>query len=250
MKSVISLRGAAWLIAVALVILPVVGLVRGWFASDRWPIRTLQVQAPYQHVSADKIRATVAPYLGKGFFATRLDRVQQAVQALPWVATVEARKVWPDTLMLRVQERQPVAHWNGDRLIGRDGEVFAAPGAADIGGLPELSGPDAREGDVVAFYQKVSESFARVGLRVDGVDLSGRASWRLKLGNGAELVIGSDDVQSRLQRFLDVYPRLAQDGQGQPFTRVDLRYANGFAVRWPQTAANAPPEANGGVPHT
>ncbi|RAP59516.1 cell division protein FtsQ/DivIB [Oleiagrimonas sp. MCCC 1A03011] len=250
MKAPISLRGAAWLIAVALVILPVVGLVRGWFASDRWPIRTLQVQASYQHVSADKIRATVEPYLGKGFFATRLDHVQKAVQALPWVASAEARKVWPDTLELRVHERQPVAHWNGDRLIGRDGGIFTAPGAASISGLPQLSGPDAREPEVVAFYQKVRDEFSPVGLRVDGVTLSGRASWRLQLGNGAELVIGSDDVEQRLKRFLDVYPRLAQDGDGKPFTRVDLRYANGFAVRWPQPEANAQPAAGGGVPQS
>ncbi len=243
MKSLVSLRGAAWLVAVALVVLPVVGLVRGWFASDRWPIRTLRVQAPYQHVSADQLRATAEPFLHKGFFATRLDRVQQAVVALPWVATAEARKVWPDTLVIRVHERQPIAHWNGTSLIGRDGAVFDAPGAEAIQGLPQLSGPDAREPDVLAFYRKVSAQFATIGLKVAGVDLSGRDSWRLQLADGAEVVIGNDEPEQRLQRFIDTYPRLAKDGGAEHFSRVDLRYANGYAVRWLQatgTAAGAP----------
>lgn len=244
MRSPVSLRGAAWLVAVALVVLPVVGLVRGWFASDRWPIRMLKVEAPYRHVSADQIRAVVAPYLHKGFFATRLDGVQQAVVALPWVASAEARKVWPDTLILRVQERQPVAHWNGDELIGRDGSVFRAPGAGQLTGLPELSGAEDRESDVLAFYRRVSAQFAAIGLKVAGVDLSGRDSWRLKLGNGAELVIGNVDPEQRLKRFLQTYPRLVQDGGGKTFSRVDLRYANGYAVRWVQAGAS------GGVPHT
>lgn len=244
MKAPVSMRGAAWLVAVALVALPVVGLVRGWFASDRWPIRYLRVEAPYQHVSAARIRATVEPYLHKGFFATRLDKVQQAVVALPWVASAEARKVWPDTLVLRVQERQPVAHWNGDELIGRDGTVFKAPGAAKLQGLPQLSGPPDRESDVLAFYGSVTKSFHAIGMTVAGVDLSGRDSWRLKLGNGAELVVGNVDPGQRLARFLATYPRLIQDGGGQAFSSVDLRYANGYAVRWVQAAAS------GGVPHT
>lgn len=244
MKGPVSLRGAAWLVAVALVVLPLVGLVRGWFASDRWPIRSLKVEAPYRHVSADQLRAAVAPYLHKGFFATRLDRLQKAVVAMPWVASAEARKVWPDTLVLRVYEREPVAHWNGDQLIGRDGSVFSAPGGKTLKALPDLSGPDAREPDVLAFFSKVRKQFAGVGLKVTGVDLSGRDSWRVQLADGAELVVGNVDPGQRLQRFLDTYPRMVQDDGGKHFSRVDLRYANGFAVRW------VPTGDSGGDPHT
>lgn len=245
MRLSVPFRYIAWPLALALVVLPVVGLMRGWFAASRWPIRTLEVQAPYKHVSADKLRATVAPYLHKGFFATRLDRVQESVAALPWVASAEARKVWPDTLVLQVHERQPVAHWNGNQLIDRQGRVFTAPGAADITGLPQLSGPESRESDVVAFFQKAYAQFRNDGLVVVGVDLSGRDSWRLELSGGAEIVVGNADPEQRLQRFLDVYPSLGE-GADKHFTHVDLRYANGFAVRWSGSQASSP--NHGGSP--
>ena len=74
-----------------------------------------------------QIRAAVQPRLGKGFFALDLDAVQKAVAALPWVESVEARKRWPDTLELRIYERQPFARWNEKRLISRQGMVFDAP---------------------------------------------------------------------------------------------------------------------------
>ena len=111
-----TIRLIAWCLAIALVALPIVGVLRGWFASERWPVTKLTVQAEFRHLGADDIRAAVRPRLGKGFFALDLDAVQKAVAALPWVESVEARKHWPDTLQLRVYERQPFARC---REIGR-----------------------------------------------------------------------------------------------------------------------------------
>nr|WP_240922240.1 cell division protein FtsQ/DivIB [Oleiagrimonas sp. C23AA] len=241
----------AWSIAVLLVVLPVVGLMQGWFASKRWPIRELTVQAPLRHVSAATLRGVVMPLLGKGFFATDLDDVQKAVAALPWVASVEARKRWPDTLVLTVSERQPFAHWNDDELISRKGRLFSAPGAAALGGLPSLRGPDDRMLEVVDFYLDAAREVASVTRRqVSGVTLSGRDAWTLHMHDGADIVIGGTDPQARLKRFLDVYPTLMR-GRQQSFVYADLRYSNGFAVRWPQpAAATDQPATAGGHPST
>ena len=38
------LRLLAWVLAVALVALPVVALVNGWVGGERWPLRTLRLQ--------------------------------------------------------------------------------------------------------------------------------------------------------------------------------------------------------------
>lgn len=241
MKLPVPARTIAWIVAVLLLALPVVGVLSGWFAAGRWPIRQVRVESTFHHVHAAQVRAAVLPLLGHGFFATDLGAVQKAVAALPWVARVEARKRWPDTLVVTVIERQPFAHWNGDRLISRHGVVFSAPGAAQLGGLPTLAGPDARMQDVVDFYVQVARQFAAVNEPVSGVRLSGRDSWTLHLANGADVMVGSDDVQQRLHRFISVLPKLLNGHQGG-FAYADLRYTNGFAVRWPQpdAAAGAP----------
>jgi len=245
-----SIRVVAWCLAIALVVLPIVGVLSGWFAADRWPVTQLTVQAEFKHVSAEQIRAAVQPRLGKGFFALNLDGVQKAVAALPWVESVEASKRWPNTLLLRVYERQPFARWNTHQLISREGKVFAVPDAADYTQLPDLRGPDDHLAEVVSFFADVQKAFAGTHLMISGVTLTERGSWSVNTEAGAQIVVG-DRTQAgrRLRRFLDVYPQVAA-GHEQPFEYADLRYTNGFAVKWPQaTAAPTAPTA-GGTPRT
>lgn len=229
-----TVRLIAWCLAVALVALPIVGVLRGWFAVNRWPVTQLTVQAEFKHVTPDQLRALVMPHLGKGFFALDLDAVQKAVAALPWVESVQARKRWPDTLMLRIYERQPFARWNDKQLISRQGLVFDAPDSDDTGALPKLSGPDSRLAEVVSFYAETHKAFAGTHLDITGVALTERGSWSVTTATGAQIVIGDrDQAGRRLRRFLDVYPQMTA-GHTDAFAYADLRYTNGFAVRWPQ----------------
>ncbi len=239
MRTPLPLKLLAWGIALTLVALPIVGVLNGWFASDRWPVRKIELRAEYNHVSAEQIRSAVQGELGTGFFAMELGEVQQAVMGLPWVERVEARKQWPDTLQVTVYERQPYARWGEARLISRTGDIFSVPGAEGMQGLPALSGPDERLAEVLAFYAECLREFAGSGLGVRAVDLSARGSWRLTLASGALIELGRVEPRQRLKRFLDAWPQLASGAAGPP-VYVDLRYENGFALRWALPAPGAP----------
>lgn len=231
-----SFRLIAWCLAIALVALPVVGVLRGWFAADRWPVTQLTVQAPFRHITAEQIRTAVKPKLSKGFFALDLNDVRGAVAALPWVASVAASKRWPDTLLLRIQERAPFARWNGKQLISRQGKLFSASGDVDTGSLPDLRGPDSQLAEVVGFYAETLRAFAGTDMKITGVALTPRGSWSLVTSAGASIVLGDRDAAAvRLRRFLDVYPQMSI-GHATPFAYADLRYTNGFAVQWPPPA--------------
>lgn len=243
MNQRLIVRLIGWGVALVVIALPLVGLLNGWIAVDRWPVRSLRIDAPFAHVGAEQIRATAAPLLNRGFFAVDLGRVQQAVAALPWVDRVEVRKRWPDQVLVRVQEQRPFAHWNRDLLINRQGEVFAVPDAAALQGLPRLSGPDSETDTVLRFYLDMLARFGGADLPIRGVHLSARGTWRLALANGARVMVGHDDVERRLDRFLDTWHILAADNGS--FDYVDLRYSNGYAVRWSET-----PSATGTTPST
>lgn len=249
MKGAMNMRVVAWLVAIGLIALPIVGVLQGWFAADRWPVRQLQVQGELAHVNAEELKQAVAPDLHAGFFALDLERVRNAVAVLPWVAQVEARKRWPDTLELRVSELHPFAHWGQGRLLDAQGRLFIVPGADAVPNLPHLAGPDDRVGEVIAFYQEAQRDFAPFHLAVNSVELSDRGSWNLTLGNGASIVIGRDVPGQRLARFIEVMPKLLS-GRGSGFVYADLRYSNGFAVRWPEAVAPAAsPNPTKGAPH-
>lgn len=240
-----ALKFFAWTIALTLVALPIVGVLNGWFAADRWPVTRLSVQAEFDHVSADQIRAAAQPHLGQGFFAIHLGPMRDAIAKLPWVERVEARKRWPDTVDLVVYEQQPYARWGADRLVNRQGKLFAVAGAADLQGLPRLSGPDDRIEDVLRFYADCQREFSGSGLVVNAIAVSPRDGWRIGLASGTVIELGRERRDERLRRFLDVWPRLATS-HAQPPTAIDLRYANGFAASWPADAA--PAAGNGAKP--
>jgi cell division protein FtsQ len=234
----VAFKLVAWLAALSLIALPVVGVVNGWFAADRWPFRQVRVEASFARVSAEQVRAAASPHLNRGFFAVKLDDVRQAVEQLPWVARAEVRKRWPDLLEVRVIEREAVASWGDTRLLTATGDVFDVPGTTMPQGLPRLSGPDTRAAEVLAFFASARATLAPLDLHPMGLSLSARGSWTLELDRGVQVLIGSEDAATRLARFVAAYPH-ADVEPGTTLLAADLRYANGFALRW-QAPAPAP----------
>lgn len=225
------LRLLAWMLALALVVLPVAAVVNGWIGGAQWPLRTLRVQGQVQRVDEAQLRATVLPFARRGFFAVQLDRIQTAVGALPWVERAEVRKHWPDVLEVRISEHRPFARWGADQLLSEQGRLFPASTVTLPRGLPLLDGPEPRIAEVVALYNQARERLANAG-GVRGVALDRRGSWSITLNNGTEVVLGRNDPLPRLERFAPLLPRLAAQHPGQRLARADLRYTNGFSLVW------------------
>jgi cell division protein FtsQ len=246
----VGLRLVAWLAALAVVALPVVGVVNGWFASDRWPFKQLRVDATFERVNADQVRSVVSPHLGSGFFAVDLAAVRHAVEQVPWVETVEVRKRWPDLLEVRLIERRAEAVWGDNRLVSSNGELFAVPGGTAPEGLPQLDGPDTRVAEVLEFHRVATGLLEGTGQRPASVRLSRRGAWSVGLVSGAVLEIGRSDPRERLQRFVTALARIES---AAPLLRADLRYANGFAIEWqpptPPATPDTPPAHSAQPPH-
>jgi cell division protein FtsQ len=228
-------RLIAWALALTLLALPVVALLNGWLAADRWPLRSLEVQAEFDRVSAQQLRASVAPHLDRGFFAVDLNQVRRVVEQIPWVEHAEVRKRWPDVLEVRVVEHRAVALWGDDRLLSRSGDLFEVPGAGELQGLIRLSGPAGLQQEVMAFAAYAQRVFAGSGFGIAEVQLSERGSWRLRLSPGQWVTIGRTRPEERLARFASALPALLERHTGG-FVSADLRYSNGFALRWPTAA--------------
>ncbi len=233
------LRILAWVLAIALVVLPVVAVVNGWVGADRWPLTKLRVQGEFKRVGGDQLRAAVLPYARKGFFAVRMDEAQRAVEQLPWVRQAEVRKRWPDVLEVRVVEHKPFARWGDKRLLSEQGSLFATPKGIDASRLPQLGGPDTQVQEVVELYNESRQVFAPLGLDVVRLELDARGSWSLTLDNGTDVIIGRSDARPRLIRFARMLPQLLGQ-QEQRLQCADLRYTNGFALVWVPAPAHAP----------
>jgi cell division protein FtsQ len=232
------LRILAWTLALVLVTLPVVAVLNGWIAGERWPMRRLLVTGEFHQVDETAVRTAVLPLVQRGFFAVDLEQVRAEVAKLPWVERVEVRKRWPDRLEVSLAEHTPVARWGQDRMLSDQGALFAAPAGAGLD-LPLFEGPESRASELMAFHSLARPLFLPLGLRVDNVQLSARGSWSLQLSDGTRIEAGRGDPQARLARFARMLPQLQRDPL-RKLARADLRYTNGFAIVWEDAAP--PPE--------
>jgi cell division protein FtsQ len=209
----------------------------GIFTRDQWPIRWLEVSGAFERVAAERVRTRLEPLVDGSYFTVDLGALRMATRDLDWVADVQVSKQWPDTVQVRVYEYTPLAHWTGDRLLAAGGIAFEVPGAREFQGLPWLEGPDGAEQEVFETWKTYNETLFKVGLEIDRIRLDRRGAWYLELNNGTRVHIGREDANERLDRLVASWPELNRLYEKAPMI-IDLRYANGFAVRWP----DPPPE--------
>ena len=229
-----ALRIITWLLALALVVMPVVAVMNGWIGAERWPLTKLRAHGEFVRVDATQLRAVVLPFAKPGFFAVRLQDAKTAVENLPWVEHAEVRKRWPDVIEVEIVEHKPFARGGSDRLLSEQGRLFPIPKGLALEAMPRLGGPDSQVKEVVALYNEARELFAPLGLKVDDVVMDRRGSWSLALSNGTQVVVGRADARPRLARFVRMLPQLLARNPS-PLQRADLRYTNGFALSWSTT---------------
>jgi cell division protein FtsQ len=219
--------------------------------SALFPLTEVVVRGELNHVSREEI-ASALDGTGGNFFSTDLAAVRGRLEQVAWVRRVDARRVWPDRIEVRLEEHVAFARWAqvaGDLqpsgLVNSHGELFAAQMDAGVQEeLPLLAGPAGSEGEVARRYRRFVELLAPLNMKPERVVLTPRHAWQLRVsgahGGGLDLELGRDGAEpaeQRLARFVAAYPesigRLRTAAQASDAARrhVDLRYPNGFALR-------------------
>ena len=205
----------------------------GMMAQERWPIRWLEIDGPFERVSAEQVRARLAPMVKGSFFTANTKLVGEKAADMHWVSSVTTQKTWPDTIHVTIHEHTPVAHWVGGYLLDANGEQFTVPSADDMQGLPWLQGPQAQLELVFENWKKFDDKLVLIGQQIERLSLDPRGSWSARMSGGTEVRLGKGDIYKNLDMLVASWAGLMQ-GQTIPPVSIDLRYTNGFAVLWPQ----------------
>jgi len=235
-------RTAIWIVVS---LFALAGGVALWWVSDDhdardWPIRWLEVEGDLERITSAQVRAAVADHAARGFFRVDIERARSSVEALPWVATAVVSRRWPDALVIELVEQRVVARFNEDELFGRTGKLFSVAGTSGMQGLPRLQGPQARAGEIFERWQELRILLQPADLEIALLALDPRGAWRIELNDGRELLLGREQLEQRLGRFLAVRSELARYDD---IRRIDLRYPNGLALVRGQALDNAAVEA-------
>lgn len=205
-----------------------------------FPLHEIQVTHALQEVRQSDVEQSLSDVLRGNFFTVDIEALRRAVEQLPWVRRAEVWRKWPSRIEVRIEEHRAAAHWGDgpEQLVNTYGELFSAALSQDQQ-LPRLSGPVGSSSEVLRRYEEFAQILKPTGRLPAQMALSPRLAWLLKLEDGMLVELGREQakapIRMRLQRFVDYYPTLSNTRQGRPMA-VDMRYPNGFALRFPASA--------------
>lgn len=202
------------------------------------PLRSVHLKGEFIHVTEQELREIIASSRLAGFFSSDLETLASKIRDMPWVEQVAVRRVWPDALHITVIEQQAVAYWNDDALLNDAGQTFSPVKTSYPHGLPQFTGPKGTEIQILQRYHAMKTILQEHDRDIDALKLDARRAWTLKLDNGINLALGRSDNEQRLKRFTRAYDKLLNIKQ-EVISTVDLRYTNGFAIRWQAPEENA-----------
>lgn len=177
-----------------------------------------------------------------------LAQVRARLRALPWVADASVARRLPDTLVVDIVERKPVALWQFRRrltVIDHLGVPLSADRLDRFAALPLVIGPEANRhiGDLLALLADQP----RLGSAVDAATYVGRRRWDVRFRTGETLALpeGVDAARAALARFDALDRKSGMLGRG--YARFDLRLPGQMTVR---VAAPVKPPAKPVAPST
>jgi cell division protein FtsQ len=182
---------------------------------------------------------------GTPILAVDPTRAKRQLESLPWVRSAAIERRFPDTIYVRLVERQPMALWqHGGKLdlIDRTGAVIPVARLDRFAKLPMVVGEDAAShaAALLAMLATEPDLAARV---TAAIYVSGRR-WNLRLDNMIDVLLPADDPAAawadlaRLQRTSAILQRDVQ--------AIDMRLPDRLVVRVaPEPAKEAPPAKKG-----
>ncbi|HXV75785.1 MAG TPA: FtsQ-type POTRA domain-containing protein [Candidatus Polarisedimenticolaceae bacterium] len=206
---------------------------------DEFAVRRIELSG-LRHASPELIRARLSEQIDGNMLDLDLARIEQTVQADPWVRRAAVRRVLPDTLYVHVEERIPVAiaivH-DREWLVDSTGYVIGPLDAGVDGRFPVLDGLDAgderalerdlRRGvTVLERLRATSEVFARGVARVDlahpdRVEVTQDAA-------GPKILLDPDRIEQNLIYFMALRATIERRVGAADY--IDLRWRDRISV--------------------
>lgn len=202
-----------------------------------------------ERISREDVLAMLDLEPGRGLLLIDLAQAQRSLETHPWIRRAVVRRVFPDTLAVELDEREPVAvlkTGTGGRefLLDREGTLISEGVPAADEGLPILTGVDYADailgtGDTTARLRSgiaLAGLLDRSGVGRTEVDL-GRPGDMVAYYSGLRLRFGDGDFGDKVDRYRQVSDRVRDRWVAQAKAvsvrqvEVDLRFQDKVIVR-------------------
>lgn len=223
-------KALLWML-VALVLVVGVSLTSGWLKKVVFiPIEVVSLKEKLQYADPALVKAAVAAEVQHGFFGMHVSLMRDRLLQVPWVIGAQVQRKWPNEVVLKVYERQPLAVWANKGVIDTEGKLFFPCRLPDVDNLPEFIGEAVHLSAMVDMYLLILARIKPIGLTVKRLTIMPDHGWQAMLDNGVTVILGQNELEERLTRFVLAFSDKKSGLQNEKFNLFDLRYINGLAV--------------------
>jgi cell division protein FtsQ len=195
------------IIILAIVTIALVAIWLVWFSSV-FAVKAVKVTGVDEALQQQVISAAPVP-MGEPIAKVDTAAIGSAVQgALPWIASVDVRRGYPNDIVIAVTPRVAVAQSTDGQAIDADGIAYLSPTALPKKLLTiEGSDPDAL-GTAVRIYQQLPPEISR---KIASLTAKSRDDVTFTLGSGAVVRWGNDQkADQKIAVLTALLPRRAR----------------------------------------
>ncbi len=206
---------------------------------NKEPLDSITLKGDPIYTTSEDIQDALEKMGGlKSFLAQDTQQVKNQIAQLPWIRSLVVHKQWPNKLYFWVRDYIPVAMWNGNNFLSKDGVIFSLPAHKNYPkNLPNLNGPDHKTQLLLSVWDAMYKRLQQQHLTLKELYLTDRGAWTAVINDGMVLKLGRSNWEDKLAIFFKIYPNI-EIPINKKLAYVDLRYSSGAAVKWIDSDSN------------
>lgn len=178
-----------------------------------------------------EIRGLLSAYMGESSLMTDTAEIRRQVREIGWVRRARVRLLAPETLIVSVDVRTPVAVWRSGgvlTLLDENGaHITQVDRRSDHADLPVIAGIGADR--KVAEARSILTAAGHLAPRVRGLVRVGERRWDIILQDGPKIMLPADAPLDAVGYFISLDE--AKDVAARDVALIDLRIKNRPTLR-------------------
>ncbi len=175
---------------------------------------------------AKRYDAVIEPLINNKYLLN-LGQIKSKLKDSPWVAHVEAQRIFWNRIKVSIQEHDIAMKWRSEGYISSKGVLFkpnlTINSVAPIGLFSEINAKDSFF-DFIK-YQSILEPVKISIFKRTSID-------ELTLENNIKVILGHQKKNERLKLFVKSFDKLKKFEKIRTRGIFDMRYPNGFALSY------------------
>ena len=204
---------------------------QSWAGERSYQEIEISIQGDLNYLDKVVLEEGLAKNISDSFMNVSLESMSREMMANPWIKYASIKRVWPSTLMLNLEEEQPIARWSNNGFVNRYGEVVEVEQDGRLEHLPVLHGDSGNAYAITQEYLLMSKLLNDRDLYISSLSARDTEGWIIEVNNLFKINLGSREIDDRLNRFIYLYDSQLYE-INERVKYVDLRYPNGVAVEW------------------